>query len=167
MILKNSLTKFEKVKAGIVEELHKPARKRFSRRRFELVRPFEYLQSDLADLSNFSKENSGYGFLLVVIDCFSKYAWVEPLKDKTGIKTTRAFEKILKTFKKIPKLLQVDAGKEYWNTTFAALMKRYKIHYYTTYSNVKAGIAERYIRDIKKRLWKHFSLAVPTTTFIN
>ena len=54
------------------------------------------------------------------------------------------------------KLLQVDAGKEYWNTTFMALMKRYKIHYYTTYSTVKAGIAERYIRELKKAFMETF-----------
>ena len=93
-----------------------------------LIRPFEYLQSDLADLSNFSRENDGYHFLLIVIDCFSKYVWAEPLKNKTGAETARGFEKILKTFKIIPKLLHVDAGKEYWNTTFADLMKKYKIH---------------------------------------
>lgn len=146
------------IKRGIVEELHRAARKRFPRRRFQLRAWMEYLQSDLADLSKFSDENEGNHFLLVVIDCFSKYAWVEPLKDKTGLECAKKFEKILKKFKKIPKLLQVDGGTEYWNKHFTSLTKRYKIHMYTTYSPIKAGIAERFIKNLKERLWKHFSL---------
>ena len=42
-----------------------------------------------------SKFNKGIRFLLCVIDIFSKYAWVIPLKDKKGIKIANAFRKIL------------------------------------------------------------------------
>ena len=43
-----------------------------------------------------SKFNKGFRFLLCVIDIFSKYAWVVPLKDKKGISVVNAFQKILK-----------------------------------------------------------------------
>ena len=43
-----------------------------------------------------SKFNKGFRFLLYVIDIFSKYAWVIPLKDKKGISTVNGFQKILK-----------------------------------------------------------------------
>ena len=43
-------------------------------------------------ISNFNK---GFRFLLLVIDIFSKYAWVAPLKDKKGISIVNAFQKIL------------------------------------------------------------------------
>ena len=42
-----------------------------------------------------SKFNKGFRFLLCVIDIFSKYAWVIPLKDKKGITINNAFQKIL------------------------------------------------------------------------
>ena len=42
------------------------------------------------------KLNKGFRFLLCVIDVFSKYAWVVPLKDKKGITITNAFQKTLK-----------------------------------------------------------------------
>ena len=42
-----------------------------------------------------SKFNKGYRFLLCIIDIFSKYAWVVPLKDKKGISIVNAFQKIL------------------------------------------------------------------------
>ena len=50
---------------------------------------------DLADMQLLSKFNKGYRFLLCVIDIFSKYAWVIPLKDKKGISIVNAFQKIL------------------------------------------------------------------------
>ena len=39
-----------------------------------------------------SKFNKGFRFLLCVIDCFSKYAWVVPLKDKKGVSIVDAFQ---------------------------------------------------------------------------
>ena len=50
---------------------------------------------DLADMQLLSKFNKGFRFLLCVIDIFSKYAWVIPLKDKKGISIVNAFQEIL------------------------------------------------------------------------
>ena len=52
--------------------------------------------ADLADMQLISKFNKGFRFLLCVIDIFSKYAWVVPLKNKEGISIVNAFKKILK-----------------------------------------------------------------------
>ena len=41
------------------------------------------------------KFNKGFRFLLCLIDIFSKYAWVVPLKDKKGVSIVYAFQKIL------------------------------------------------------------------------
>ena len=49
-----------------------------------------------------SKFNKGFRFLLCVIDIFSKYAWVIPLKDKKGISIVNAFQKILKESNRKP-----------------------------------------------------------------
>ena len=51
--------------------------------------------ADLADMQLISKFKKGICFLLCVIDIFSKYAWVVPLKNKKGITITNAFQKIL------------------------------------------------------------------------
>ena len=53
------------------------------------------LGADLADMQLISKFNKGLRFLLSVIDIFSKYAWVVPLKDKKGVSIVNAFQKIL------------------------------------------------------------------------
>ena len=51
--------------------------------------------ADLADMQLISKFNKRFRFLLCVIDIFSKYAWVVPLKDKKGVSTVDVFQKIL------------------------------------------------------------------------
>ena len=60
-----------------------------------------------------SKFNKGFRFLLCVIDIFSKYAWVVPLKDKKGITITNAFQKILKESNRKPNKIWVDKGSEF------------------------------------------------------
>ena len=93
----------------------------------------------------------------MVIDAFSKYAWVEPIKSRTEKAVTEAFEKILKRAKgRTPINLQTDDGKEFHNSTFAALMKQKNIHHFSTSGDTKASIEERFNRTFKERLYQHF-----------
>ena len=55
-----------------------------------------------------SKFNKGFRFLLCVIDIFTKYAWVIPLKDKKGVSIVNAFQKILNDSKRKPNKIWVD-----------------------------------------------------------
>ena len=72
--------------------------------------------ADLIQVINIAKYNRGYRYLLMVADVFSKHAWVQPVKNKTGQAVTVAFEKILKKGRK-PINLQTDDGKEFYNKT--------------------------------------------------
>ena len=65
-----------------------------------------------------SKFNKGFTFLLCVIDIFSKYAWVVPLKDKKVISIVNAFQSILKKSSRKPKKIWVDKGSEFLNNSF-------------------------------------------------
>ncbi|GFW58356.1 uncharacterized transposon-derived protein F54H12.3 [Trichonephila clavipes] len=64
--------------------LHKPVQYQFSRRRTLSYGTNDLWQCDLADLQHLSKHNNGIKFLLTIIDVFSKYAYVIPLKNNTG-----------------------------------------------------------------------------------
>ena len=55
----------------------------------------DQFDADLASLVYYADDNIGYKYLLVVIDIFSHYAWVQPLKDKTAPQIVNAFDKIL------------------------------------------------------------------------
>ena len=65
-----------------------------------------------------SKFNNGFRFSLCVIDIFSKYAWVIPLKDKKGVSIVNAFQKILKESDRKPNKIWVDKGSEFYNNSF-------------------------------------------------
>ena len=73
---------------------------------------------DLADMQLLSKYNKGIRFLLCVIDIFSKYAWVVPLKDKKVISIVKAFQSILKQSNRKPNKIWVDKGSEFYNAYF-------------------------------------------------
>ena len=60
-----------------------------------------------------SEFNKGFRFLLCVIDIFSKYALVVPLKDKKGVRIVDAFRKILDDSKRKPNKIWVDKGSEF------------------------------------------------------
>lgn len=61
---------------------HKPSRKKFKRNRVIANGIDDLWQIDLADVSNISKHNSKYRYLITCIDVFSKFAWVIPIKNK-------------------------------------------------------------------------------------
>ena len=65
-----------------------------------------------------SKFNKGFRFLLCVIDIFSKYAWVVPLKDKKGVSIVNAFQQILKGSNRKPNKTWVDKGSKFYNNSF-------------------------------------------------
>ena len=77
--------------------LHKPIRKKILRRKTVVAGIDTQWQADLADLSKLSKSNDKYRYLLCNIDVFSKYAWVVPIKDKTGKTLVIAFKSVLKS----------------------------------------------------------------------
>ena len=80
----------------LAEELHKPIIRKFEKRKIYSTFKDNILGADLADTQLLSKYNKGIRFLLCVIDIFSNYAWVVPLKDKKGISIVKAFQNILK-----------------------------------------------------------------------
>ena len=74
-------------------------------------------EADLVVMDSLSKEKYGYKYILTVIDVLSKYAWVEPLKTKSGENLVKAFERILKNGRK-PEKLHSDKGTEFTNKLF-------------------------------------------------
>ena len=77
------------------EELHKPIVRKFNKRKVQSPFIDNIWGADLANMQLISKFNKEIRFLLCVIDIFSKYVCVIPLKDKKGITITNAFQKTL------------------------------------------------------------------------
>lgn len=147
----------QSVKEQIARELHRPARRNYLRRRTIIKDFWDLYQADLAEMQTYARENKGYRYILVVINCYSKYLWTEPVKNKTGEVITKAMQTVLKQSGQ-PRNLQTDQGKEFFNSAFAKLMSSYGINHYNTYSVKKASIAERAIRTLKSKLYLQFSI---------
>ena len=83
-------------------ELHKPIIRKFSKRKVYSLFKDNIWGVYLADMQLISKYNKGIRYLLYVLDLFSKYAWVVPLKNKNGITIVNAFQSILDSPKRKP-----------------------------------------------------------------
>lgn len=143
-------------KEKIVNELHRSARRIFPRRNTVLKGIEDLHQADLIEMVPHSKENKGYKYILTVINCFTKYANAFPLKDKSAKSVAAAMKQYLLRSK--VKHLQTDMGKEFYNSSFKQLMKQFNINHYSTFTEIKAAIIERFNRTLKESMYKRFSL---------
>ena len=89
----------------------------------------------------------------MVLDVFSKYGWIVPLKDKKGETVSNAFKSIFKEARK-PEYLWTDKGKEHVKD----LLEKYKITLYSTENEEKSSVCERWNRTIKTKMWKQFTI---------
>lgn len=150
------------VKKDIAEELHKPARRNYYRRHVYVRGLRDLFQADLVEMIPYEKENDGFRYLLTVIDVFSKYAWARPIRRKNANDVTNAMRDILhcndSVHLKPPKFLQVDLGKEFYNSKFQKMLNdEFNIKMYSVYSVKKACVIERFNRTLKTRMWRIFS----------
>ena len=95
---------------------------------------------------------------MTVIDVFSKFAWAVPVKTKSATDVSKAMSHVLNSSGRAPKNLQTDNGKEFYNAQFRKLMEKFGINLYSTFSNLKASIVERFNRTLKSNMWQEFSL---------
>ena len=108
------------------------------------------------DISSLARFNKGYKFLLTCIDVFSKFAWVIPLKNKSGKSLVNGFQIILDTGRS-PEKLQTDKATEFLNCNFQSFLKEKNIHFFTTNSELKASVVEHFNRTLKTCMWKYFT----------
>ena len=111
---------------------------------------------DLAEVGNIAEHNNEYKYLLVVIDVFSKYLWVQPIKNKTHTSVISAFKKIFEETNRRPRTLRSDKGTEFKNKWVRAFLIKGGIHPYMTKNETKASFAERVIRTLKGLMQRYF-----------
>ena len=142
----------------LANELHKRIIRKFEKRKVYSTFKDNIWGADLADMQLLSKYNKGIRFLLCVIDIFSKYAWVVPLKDKKySISIVKAFQSILKQSNSKPNKIWVDKGSEFYNAYFKNWLRDNHIFMYSTHNNGKSVVAERFIRTLKGEIYKYMT----------
>ena len=142
---------------NLAEELHKHVIKIFNKRKVYSQFRDNVWEVDLADMQSLSKKNKGIKYLLCAIDLFSKYAFAIPLKDKKGISIVNAFNKIIKQSNRKPNKIWVDQEGEFYNRVFKKWLSGNDIIMYSTFNESKSVAAERFIRTLKNKLYKHMT----------
>ena len=96
--------------------LQKQVRHKFKTPQVRVSSIREQCDADFMSVGNLSKENNGIQYLLCVIDIFSRYAWVRPLKNKSAKTVLNATKNIFKDTS--PLKLRTDKGAEFVNQWF-------------------------------------------------
>ena len=143
-------------------------KKKFPRRRIVTRFPFELFQADLIEYPKYKYNNKHFVYCLVIIDCFTKFVWIKPMKTKTGEETARSFDSIFKEFDEHPINLMTDSGLEFFNSKVSQVLSSYNITHYKPRTKTlwKASMAERVIQTIKRKVEKYFHLN-KTKSWIN
>ena len=137
--------------------LHKPARRKYSRRPIIVSGSSQQADADLVDMIKFSKYNNDTKFILVYIDVFSKKLWTEPLKSKSGKDVTEALRKIYKEGGRCERM-RTDKGTEFLNKNVQTFLAENKVHHFVSQNpSIKASVAERSIKNLKKKIYKYMN----------
>ena len=134
--------------------LNKPIIKNIERRKYYVPDVDNQWQIDLTFL-NLDKSNDGIKGVLTCIDLFSRYAWVRPIKSKTGKEIADHLDNIFKEGRK-PDKLQVDKGSEFYNKDVKALLKKYNIDMFSISSDTKSAFIESFNKNLKRRMTRLF-----------
>ena len=102
-------------------------------------------------------ENRGTTFLLGVIDIFSHYALLVPLRSKRG---EEVCDRLARVFEHMgpPVKFQTDKGKEFYNWYMHELLQKNTVQHFSTEQDVKAQIVECFnhtVREVIKRYMTH------------
>ena len=111
--------------------------------------------ANLADMQLISEFHKRIRFLLCLIDIYSKYTWVVPLKDKKCITIFNAFQKILDDSKRNPNKIWIDKGSEFYNKSMKSWPEKNDIEMYSTHNKGKSVVAQTFIRTWKTKICKY------------
>ncbi|KAF9761072.1 Transposon Tf2-11 polyprotein [Nosema granulosis] len=120
-------------------------------------RLMERLMIDLIDMKKYKEENVGYSWILTIIEVYSKFSWVFPLKTKTGKEVAETLESFFYRFTGPPTILQSDNGKEFINSEMTALQEKFSFvfkHSRPRHPQTQ-GQVERFNQTLSRYLQKH------------
>ena len=146
-------------------DFHKSIIRKFKKRRVCSSFRDKTWAVDLADIQLISKYNKRIRYLLCVIDLFSKYGCVVPLKNKIGVIITKVFQKNLDNSKRKPNKIWNDQGIESYYKSFKNMLQDNDVKMYSTFIEGKSVVAERFIKTFKNKIYKHMTAISKNVSF--
>ena len=86
-------------------------------------------------------------------------------KDKKGISIVNGFQKIISKGRK-PNKIWTDQGSKFYNNSFQDFLKMNNIERYSTFNEGKSVVAERFVRTLKNKIFKHMT-AISINIYFN
>lgn len=135
--------------------VHRPRKPVGKRRKVIVGGKNIILAADLADVQNWNPRiNKGTKYLLIIVDIFSKFVSIYPIKNKSGAIVSKAFDE---HFKKHPEQsnckIWVDRGKEFISKLTQNILNKYGVSIYHTYNaKLKSVYAESFVKLVKLRI---------------
>ena len=156
---------------GLADMLHKEYRKAKVFQKVKYFSKDDIWSADIIDLPHQYAGRLGlFKYALTVIDLYTRYGWVKPLRNKKGETVVNALKEIFKESGRRPDKLWVDNGKEFYNQHMYKLFRykkddvgqkdengKYLNKIYSTFNDEKAMVAERFNKTIKNKLFKRFT----------
>lgn len=138
--------------------LHKARRIHYRRLKTRASGFMSDVQVDLADTQKIATENHGYRYILVGVDVLSRRLFAAPVKSKESKDMIQAFQELFKQMPSLPQRIFSDKGVEFQAKEMKKFFKENHIEKIIGNDpDVKASVAERFIRTLKGRLNKRFS----------
>ena len=139
---------------------HKRRIFKFKRRKIKVNGPYTLIQADAIFYRNYARQNKGYKYILVVVDCFSRKNWCRPMRTTTADECAKNIENILRSMPYTPSQFASDQGNEFNSkhpAIFNTLVDKYGMLMFTLKGPHKASIVERFIRTLKSRIERYFT----------
>ena len=134
------------IKIFIHEVYSKPPKKNYVTNKTDVYHIDDIWSLDITDLKDYSpKNNTGYRYVLVIMDNFNKFGWTVPLKNKIAQTIKDSFENLLISSKRKPNLIESDRGKQFYNNIFQDFLNKNNIKLYSRNSSFGSVFAERII----------------------
>ncbi|MCP3851814.1 MAG: transposase family protein, partial [Gammaproteobacteria bacterium] len=114
----------------------------------------QMIQIDLIEIIKVSKENKGFNYILVAIDCFSRKVWARLLSRKTALQVLLKLKSILDDTGSVESICS-DRGKEFVNNKMKEFLSERNIKLIHPYTSTHAHYVERVQRTLEDMIWKY------------
>jgi L-rhamnose mutarotase len=131
-------------------------RRKFPTRKYKTAGPNEMWQMDLMEMIPYASINDGFRYILTCVDAYTRFARAQPVKNKDGKTMTSAIQEMLSD-DNVPRHVQTDLGKEFYNKSVQDLFSKHQINHYSVHSQFKAALVERFNRTLRERLNRLFT----------
>jgi hypothetical protein len=136
----------------LADELYKPVRRHFRKRRVSVRGTDAVLAVDLIDMQRCARDNDNFKFIPAVIDVFSKFGWMRALKNKTGVELANALNDIITNSGRKPMQVWCDRRTEFYNKHVEKL-----VDLISSENEEKSYVVERWNLTMKQRMFKYFT----------